>query len=119
MEAKLIRMQFRAAIGHEASIPCRPRGSRGGRGLNSPKGNRPATASTLMQRFFSGAKTLNYFSGIKKSNVDRRQFLLANQRELIVEPFVFEHLFSARRAGANCGAKIVAEFPGGGLHDGF
>jgi hypothetical protein len=57
---------------------------------------------------------LNYFAGIKKSNVDRCQFLLANQRGLMIEPFGFEHLFSARHAGANCDPKNCREIPRGG-----
>jgi hypothetical protein len=67
-----------------------------------------------MQRVFFWRQNLNCFAGVKKSNVDRRQLLLVNQRGLMIERLVFEHLFFTRRTGQTAIRKIVAKFPGGG-----
>jgi hypothetical protein len=85
----------------------------GGRGFNSSKRGRPATAPILMRRFFSSAKTFDYFFGNQIFKRRSRQFLLAEQSGLAIEVPAFEHLFS-RRGDGRAIRKIVAKFPGGG-----
>jgi hypothetical protein len=87
---------------------------RGGRGFNSSKRGHPATAPTLMRRFFSGVKTFDYFSGNQIFKRRSRQFLLTKQGGLAIEVLAFEHLFS-RRGDGRAIRKTVAKFPGGGM----
>jgi hypothetical protein len=69
-----------------------------------------------MRRFFSGAKTFDYFLGNQIFKHRSRQFLLAKQSRLAIEAPAFEHLFS-RRGDGRAIRKNVAKFPGG--HDSF
>src|SRR5258708_5488520 len=57
----------------------------GGRGFNSLERGHPATAPTVMQGFFSGAKTFELFSRNQTIKRRSRQFLLAKQSGPIIE----------------------------------
>jgi hypothetical protein len=94
-----------------------PRGSEldeGGRGFNSPEIGRPATAPTLMQRFFSGPGSFELFSGIQKFKRRSRRFVQQKQRSPIIHAPAFGHLFSDASAVRTAIRKNVAKFPRGG-----
>jgi hypothetical protein len=69
--------------------------------------------------FFSGAKTLNYFAGIKKSNVDRGNFCWRNREGPRLRLSLSSIYFLRATPGQTAIRKIVAKFPGGRVHDNF
>ena len=94
-----------------------PRGSEldeGGRGFNSPQIGCPATAPTLMQRFFSRPGSFELFSGIQKFKRRSRRFVQQKQRSPIIHAPAFGHLFSDASAVRTAIRKNVAKFPRGG-----
>ena len=88
----------------------------GGRGFNSSRRSRPATAPILMRRFFSCAKTFDYFSGNQTIKPRSPKIMLVKQCRPTSEAVTFEHLFSPAQ-DALLSKKNVAKFPGG--HDSF
>jgi hypothetical protein len=73
----------------------------GGRGFNSFERGRPATAPTVMRRFFPSAETFALFSRNQTIKRRARQFLLAKQSGPINEALAFARLFSRRPEGGH------------------
>jgi hypothetical protein len=92
---------------------------RGGRGFISLEGSRPASAPTLMQRFFLVPELLNYFLGIKNSNVDRCDFPRQNNAARPSEPRLSSIYFPAAAAERTAIRKMSRNYRGGVPHDGF
>jgi hypothetical protein len=83
----------------------------GGRGFNSLRSGCPATAPTLMRRFFLVAKTFDFFKRNQVFQTLDGKFLRRNKADRSVS-----HRFRAfifRRAPGGRFRKIVAKFPGG------
>jgi hypothetical protein len=97
--------------------PCKPGRTgellpAGGRGFNSLRRGCPATAPTLMRRFFFGPKLLIFFKRNQVFQTLDSKFLRRNKADRSashrVRPFIFQ------RAPGGRFRKIVAKFPGGG-----
>jgi hypothetical protein len=99
--------------------PCKPGQTdgvltEGGRGFISLEIDRPATAPTLMQRFFLAPGSFDFFSRNQIFKRRSRQFLSTKQGCPTTQVSVFEHLFSRRTGGQKSLSENCREIPGGG-----
>jgi hypothetical protein len=85
----------------------------GGRGFISLQRGNPATAPDLMRRFFSRARTFDYFSGNQKNQTANLQFAQANQSGLDIRSALYSIYFLGASADVHL-PKKRREIPGGG-----
>jgi hypothetical protein len=85
-----------------------------GRGFNSLERTRPATASTLMRRFFLVPESLKNFPGIKKSNLGRGRLCRRNKALASPRPSCSSICFLVASSRQTTIRKNVAKFPVGG-----